>query len=538
MLLLNRENRRHSPEIWSQTSDKGMVSSAHYKATEAGAFILGMGGNAMDAAIAVSMALGVVEPNGSGLGGMTMMMVYQSTTKETFMIEGPCRAPLNATPEVVARSERKSGYRAVAVPSNPQVLGFVHEKYGSLSIDKILAPALNLAEKGVVITPLQSKIRKDYLKGILKGNAAGFILSENLLPPEPGSLFRNPTLADTIGHIAQNGFSSFYSGDIGRAIISDMEKNRGFISEGDLAAIPLPSVSKPLTGKFHSWDIYGAPPPCGGMALIEMLNLFEELEPEDFDPDSPEAAVLFASIIRKARRDRRKHRLIPLDLSLWDGPDLTSKTYARLAAKKMRPGLVESRIKMIEEGAGETTHFNVMDAWGNVVAVTQSIERSFGAKVAAPDLGFLYNGFMKGFKIENKKHPHYLKPGAIARSNASPTIIMENGLPRFAIGSTGSERMISGIFQVLIRIYKGQTPFEAVKAQRLHCNPEGQVWLEKQRFSEKAVQRLSEKGYEVISYDSEWSFSSGGLHMLSIENGEATGVADPRRDGSASGPLS
>lgn len=290
--------------------------------------------------------------------------------------------------------------------------------------------------------------------------------------------------------------------------------------------IPWPKLSEPLRSRFHSWEIIAPPPPCGGMVLIEMLNLFEELEPEEFDPDSPEAALLFAVIIRKSRLDRRKHKLIPLDLSKWDGPDLLSKTYAQTSAKELQ----------IQNGLGETTHFNVIDDKGNIVSATQSIERSFGAKVATPELGFLYNGFMKGFKIENKRHPHYLKPGAVARSNATPTIILKNGKPRYVIGSTGSERMVSGIFQVLIRLYKGQSPFEAVSAPRLHCTPESQVVLELSRFSDDAIQRLHDKKFEVTPYDSDWSFSSGGLHMLSIEdNGLITGVADPRRDGYANG---
>lgn len=526
LFLSDRAHLRHSSEYWTSTSSKAMVSSAHYKATEAGTSVLKNGGNAMDAAIAVSTALGVAEPNGSGLGGMMMMMIHLGKTGETFMVEGPCRAPVNATPGMVAKSHRKRGYRAAALPTNPAVLEFIFNRFGSLPLPALLEPAYRFAKEGLLITPLQSKIRSNYIKAILQGNAAQFILSEEKMPPESGSIISNPVLADTLHHIMNNSFQSFYTGEIGRAIISDMHKNKGFISERDMLDIPWPKLSEPLRSRFHSWEIIAPPPPCGGMVLIEMLNLFEELEPEEFDPDSPEAALLFAVIIRKSRLDRRKHKLIPLDLSKWDGPDLLSKTYAQTSAKELQ----------IQNGLGETTHFNVIDDKGNIVSATQSIERSFGAKVATPELGFLYNGFMKGFKIENKRHPHYLKPGAVARSNATPTIILKNGKPRYVIGSTGSERMVSGIFQVLIRLYKGQSPFEAVSAPRLHCTPESQVVLELSRFSDDAIQRLHDKKFEVTPYDSDWSFSSGGLHMLSIEdNGLITGVADPRRDGYANG---
>lgn len=524
--FLDRQQLRNSPEYWTSTSSKGVVSSAHYRATDAGVEVLKKGGDAVDAAIAVSVALGVAEPNGSGLGGMTMMMIHRHNTGETIMVEGPCHAPVKATPELVRESHRKRGYQAIALPSNPAVLGFVHQQYGTLPLGEILNPAFRLAQNGLLITPIQSRLRHEYAEALLKGNAAQFILSDGNIPPATGSIVTNPVLAGTIDTIIKNGFDSFYTGETGQVILSDMIKNNGFISSDDMAEVPLPTLSKPLKSRFGSWEVLAPPPPCGGLVLIEMLNLFSELAPADFDPDSPEAALLFSVIIQKTRSDRRKFRLMPLDPLQWDGPDFSGKEYARTSAEKLR----------MQHGLGETTHFNIVDGNGNVVAVTQSIERSYGAKVATPELGFLYNGFMKGFKIENKKHPHYLKPGAVARSNATPTLVFKNGKPKYAIGSTGSERMVSGIFQVLVRLYKGQSPFDAVKAPRLHCNPDSQVFMEQARFSGSSIELLKSKGFEVIPYDSEWAFSSGGLHMLSIEeNGEATGVADPRRDGSAGG---
>jgi gamma-glutamyltranspeptidase/glutathione hydrolase len=527
--MLQRESVREDASFWEGISTRGIVTTAHYRATEVGAQILAEGGNAIDAAIAVSVALGVVEPSGSSLGGMAMMMIYLAKDQRTFILEGPCRAPKKATPELVAAAPRKFGYKAVAVPTNPAVLGYALKHYGTLSIQQILEPVYHLAKDGFSITPFQSRIRKEYLSSICEGNAAPFLLTEEYQPPPPGTYMKQPVLADTIKRLAKAGFEDFYQGKIGKRILADMAENHGFISEQDFQEIPWPKETEPLSGQFHSWTIVSMPPPGGGITLMEMLNLFEALEPASFDPDSPEAAVLFTRIIQKVRLDRRKYTFIPLDLSQWTGPDLLSKSYAKSIAQKLQE----------KSGNGETTHFNVIDRDGNIVALTQSIERSFGAKVATQDLGFLYNGFMKGFKIkiESVCHPHYLRSGAIARSNAAPTLVFEEGKPKYAIGSTGSERMVSSIFQVLVRLYKQQSPFEAVKAPRLHCNPEGQVFLEVGRFSPQAIALLKKHGFEVIPYDSSWAFSSGGLQLAMINEEYYIGVADPRRDGAAAGPM-
>jgi gamma-glutamyltranspeptidase/glutathione hydrolase len=176
-----------------------------------------------------------------------------------------------------------------------------------------------------------------------------------------------------------------------------------------------------------------------------------------------------------------------------------------------------------------------MDRWGNVVAQTQSIERFFGSKVATSELGFFYNGYMKTFKVKNRRHPFYLTEGAVARSNAAPAIVFQGGTPIAALGTTGSERLASGIFETLIRLRKG-TPFDAVMAPRIHCTPEGEVLLEKDRFPEDAIRELEKCGFRITAYDP-WGFSGGGLHLVTFDGKIFEGVADPRRDGMACGPL-
>ena len=519
--MLDRLARRAEAAAWSARSADGVIATAHYRATEAGAHILAKGGNAVDAAAAASFALGVAEPAGSGLGGMAMMMIHLAESGRTLILDGPCRAPNGATPKAVAAAPRKHGYKAVALPTQPAVVAYALKRFGTMGARRVLMPAIRLAEQGVAMTPTAVHHLHDYLGALRGGGAARFLLKADGSVPAVGEVVRQPVLGRTLRRLAKAGLEEFYQGEIAARIVADMRANGGFITAEDLAEIPWPRELEPVRGTFDEWSVCSMPPPGGGLTLLEMLHLFEELIDERFDPDSPRGARLFAAVIRRAREDRRRFRLgryrgAPMET-------LAERDYARAAAGELRERL----------GEGETSHLCVMDRWGNVVSMTQSLERSFGAKEAGAELGFLYNGYMKGFKIEAKNHPHYLRPGAVARSNASPTIAFRQGHPYLAIGSTGSERMLSGIFQVMARL-RTQSPFEAVAAPRLHCTPEGEVMLEADRFSAEVTAALEGDGYRLTRLDP-WSFAMGGLQLALFDGERYHGVAEPRRDGAAYG---
>lgn len=524
--LLDRTEKRENASYWEATSEGGIVCTAHYRATEAGVDMLSRGGNAVDAAVAASLALGVVEPAASGLGGMAMMLGHVAESGRTFMLEGPCRAPAAATPEAVMRCDRKLGYGAVAVPTYPALIDHVLRHYGTMSLSAVAQPAIALAQAGYRITPLQHELLHDYRESILKGNAASLLHYEHGQPPPSGTTVRNPQLARTLKRFALGGAEEFYHGEVGHRILEDMAANGGFISRRDFKNVPWPAETTPLQGRFQDWEVHTTAPPGGGVSLLQMLTLFEVLGHDGVDLDACTGATLLAEIIRKARRDRRRLRLHLTRQWVLANLSILCKMYVQETACRIRERL---------SGVGETTHLNAIDRWGNIVALTQSIERSFGAKVAGPGLGFLYNGFMKGFKIQSRRHPHYLRPGAVARSNACPSILCGAGGDAYAIGSTGSERMASGMFQVLVRM-RTQSPFEAVKAPRLHCTPEGEVMCEAERLDPTVLEHLSARGFEITPYKQAWAFGAGGLQLAGITRGVPWGVADPRRDGLAAGP--
>jgi len=525
--FLDRVHRRGDPAAWSSESRGGMVATAHYRATRIAAAVLRRGGTAVDAAAAASFALGVCEPVGSGLGGMTVMLVHLAASRRTFVIEGPCRAPRQATPEAVAGTSRKHGPRCIAVPGTVALIAHALREHGSFRPGDLILPASDLAIAGYPVSELQRMLAEQYRIQLQIYPGGRLFLDRDGRPFPAGKVFRQPELARTLCRLSGSGLEDFYRGAISRQIVEDMETRGGFLRREDLEDIPWPAERAPLTLRCGGWEFVAPAPPGGGVALLEMLRLFFELPLPKRDPDTPRGACVLAEVIRRARLDRRQHAMRLARGNEEAVAELLDPDRAKIQA---------ARILANVEGEGETTHVSVMDRWGNVVAMTQSLERCFGSKVVTPSLGFLYNGYLRAFKVQNPSHPHFLRPGAVARSNACPVIVFRNGAPFAALGSTGSERMASGIFLVLARLILGRTPFQAVQAPRFHCTPEGVVQIEADRFPAETIKAL-QRGGRTIQYLTDYSFALGGLQLVTREaDGKLCGVADPRRDGAAESP--
>ena len=530
-----RDARRTEASLWSATSQQGMVATAHYLATAAGVEMLAAGGNALDAAVAASLALGVCEPAGSGLGGMTVAVIHLAGAARTFVLGGACRAPRRATPEGVRGHSRYRGHHAVAVPTNAAVLGAALSRYGSLPRAEVCAPAIRIAERGFPLTTVQRKLIGVYRRPLRNWGAGRFFLDAAEQPLPAGSWMRPQALAGTLRRLSDAGFEDFYHGEIARRVAADMERHGGFVRQDDLREYSEPSETAPLEGEFGGRRAATLGPPGGGVALLQMFNVFDHLAGTGFDADCGEGVVELAEAIRRSRADRRRLSKHSVAEELGGAPQLLDDNYAREVARRIRSTAGEVPRAAAADEAGETSHICVADRAGNWVSMTQSLERSFGSAVLNPELGFLYNGYLRTFKVRNREHPHYLRPGAAARSNATPTLLFEDGKPWAAIGNTGSERLASGIVQVLLRLGR-QTPFEAVLAPRLHCTPEGLVLLESERFAPESVEALAAKGFALQRLDG-FSFKLGGLQLIVRQDAALCGVADPRRDGAAGAPL-
>ncbi len=509
-------------------SAKGMVSTQHYLATEAGAEMLNSGGNAVDAAVAAAFALGVVEPAASGLGGQTMMLIHLAESGRKFCLDGGTRAPHRTPPGELERAEQLRGHKATTVPSTPAVLAWALQHYGTKSLEEILQPAIRYAEEGYRISPLQHYLTKRELVHLRAHSGAHLFLKNGRTTYPIGSVFRQPALAGTLRRLAEVGIEDFYQGEIARQIHDDMVTNDGFVRDDDLAQIPWPVERRPLATHFSNQRVFTFGPPGAGRTLIEALNLLDQFPQSQRDPETLQGALLLAHVIRKANLDRSDRpddpTLFAQELEL--GEDITHLDYAKRVAKR-----IQSRIKT----HGDTSHISVMDAQGNAVGLTQSIERVYGSFSASPELGFLYNNYMSAFEYQDISHPYYLRPNAVPWASVAPSLVFRGNKPWLTIGSPGSERIVSAILQVLLRLERGASPFDAVEAPRMHCSIEGKVSLEGTRMRDDIPSLLRSRGFDISVRDP-YSFYLGCVQLVLHEDGEFIGVADPRRDGSAKGP--
>jgi gamma-glutamyltranspeptidase/glutathione hydrolase len=503
-----------------------MVSTAQYRATGVGAAILKQGGNAVDAAVAAAFALGVCEPQASGLGGQTMMLLHMEEEGKTIAMDGSSRAPSRAVTELFqTRKQRLYGHAASTVPSTPATLGYALEQYGTMTLAQVLDPVIALAEGGYQITRLQQKLQMRERNALRQRNGGMFFLKNGERSFPAGTVFRQPVLAKTLRRFADKGIEDFYLGEMADIIHRDMEEHNGLIQRDDLAKIPYPIERQALPCRYGKYNVLTMPPPGAGRSLIEILNLLKKFPQQKRNLDTPGGTLLFAEVMRRAQLDRRDRPFDPNFYPQVQDRRMTSSEYARLVAEQ-----ITKRIKT----GGETTHLSVMDKAGNVVSLTQSIERVYGAKVVCADLGFLYNNYMAAFEYEDITNPYYLRPNAVPWASVAPTIIFQKSKPWLAIGSPGSERIVSTIAQVLIRLAH-QSPFDAVSAPRMHCSFSGKVSLEAAYFRNDILPHLKKHGF-TIDIREPFSFYLGCVQMVLNESGMYIGVADPRRDGAAGGP--
>jgi gamma-glutamyltranspeptidase/glutathione hydrolase len=506
-------------------SRAGMVATQHYRATQAGVQVLREGGNAIDAAVAAAFALGVCEPQASGLGGQTMMLVHVAEPRELLALDGSSRAPNRATPESLRRSQRRRGHAATTVPSTPATLAYALKTYGTMSLQQVLQPAIELASEGFQVTELFRALTKRELKHLKARDAGAIFLRHGSRPHAVGTTLRQPALSRTLRRLAQEGIEDFYVGDIAQRIHADMQDNGGLLHADDLAQVPWPIARRPVASRFAGMRVVTFPPPGAGRVLLEMLHMLEEFPRRLWTPDTPRGALLLAEIIRRAALDRRDR---PFDPGFY--PQVTerrmlSRDYARRTSRSIR-----RRIRT----SGETTHLSVMDQHGNAVALTQSIERVFGSFTMTPDLGFLYNNYMTAFEFDDIGHPYYMRPNAVPWASVAPTMVFRGRKPWLALGSPGSERIVSSVLQVFLRLLE-TSPYNAVASPRIHCSDAGKVSLEVSRFRDDIPRMLESKGFSIDARDP-FSFYMGCVQLVVRDRRGFTGVADPRRDGSAGGP--
>jgi gamma-glutamyltranspeptidase/glutathione hydrolase len=523
----------------------GMVASAFPLATEAGREILEVGGNAVDAACAVGFALGVCEPQASGLGGQTLALMHLDG--RTTAIDGSSRVPSLAHRMRVHEGDAEVGYRAATVPSTVATFGWMHRNYGRVDWRTVLEPAIRIARHGYAITQLQRDLQKRERKTFLSIpslSGARYFLRDGRKAHRVGDVFRQPELAATLEEIARGGPEAFYSGDIAAQIDADMRANDGFLRADDLALIPWPVERRPLRRRYRSTRIASMPPPGAGRTLLLVMMMLERLKSRFLAGDDPHRYHFIAETFRKAFLLRQDRPFDPTTYPQIKDKKMLSRAFASELAMSIADEMdvslpMEDVVgEQIGNSRGETTHFSVMDNIGNAVAVTQSIELVYGSKAAAAGLGFLYNNYMMALEVDNPAHPYYLRPNAIPWSSATPTIVFRNDQPWLVVGSPGSERIFSSVSQFLVSVIDRSNGIDAAMLEpRFHCSIGGRISIEAERFDPRVIEHLASLGYTIDEREA-YAFYLGCIQaVLKRQTGPGfQGIADIRRDGTAAGP--
>ena len=510
-------------------STYGMVASAHPLATEVGVNILEQGGNAADAAVAMSFTLAVVEPAMSGLGGR-MQAIIRTKEGAIHGIDATTQAPMTYDQETAPQANY--GYAVIGVPGMVAGAGKLNENYGQMPLSELIKPAIKYAAEGFYQLP-QQVAKQDGVRDVLlefKGTSQYFINPDDSMVYGPDDLFVQKDLAQTLQKIADEGTDVFYTGEIAKKIVADVAGNGGALTMESMADYEALDATV-LEGSYRGNDVYGLWMPSFGAITIEILNILENFPIAELSP-AERASVIYQAI-QLAYEDRYRQT------SLEVGEEIIRKDYAKAQAEKIIISEVPVEAQLLFDqdaplawtvNPGHTTHFTVVDKDGMIASVTQSIGPAMGSKVATPGLGFLYASTLGGYLGP-------MEPGQRAASHISPIIITKGGEPYMGLGAAGGSRIVTAIIQVVSRIIdEGMTPAEALAAPRVHPSKDG-VILEMHdslAWNSDDLLFLKKNGF-VIEEEYE-KFKFGRVHMIMKDRNEWIGAADPDGEGTAAGP--
>ncbi|HED34493.1 MAG TPA: gamma-glutamyltransferase [Gammaproteobacteria bacterium] len=524
------------------------IATAHPMATRAGEEILQQGGNAFDAAVAISAALAVVEPYSSGIGGGGFWLLHRSSDGFETMLDGREKAPLKAHRDMyldksgnVVPGLSMDGPLAAGIPGVPAALEALSKKYGKLSLKQSLQPAIKYAENGFKVDEHYRRMAGFRLKALQTSPAAAQIFLHNNEVPEEGHLIKQPDLARTLSLIAEKGAAGFYRGEVAKKLISGVKAAGGIWTEEDLKKYTT-LERKPITGQFHEMKITSAAPPSsGGIALVEMLNQLSHYTLASFE--KPQAIHLGIEVMRRAYRDRAQFLgdtdFVKVPVKRLISQDYASGLSATIHPHKAMPSALLPGVAH-DNNSRDTTHFSVIDKEGNRVAATLSVNYPFGACFVAPGTGVLLNDEMDDFSAKPGVANAYGLVGAIANeitpgkrmlSSMSPTFLeTEDRLA--VIGTPGGSRIITMVLLGSIRFYSGMEAEQIVNGPRFHHQylPDT-VYFEPKAFSEETIKSLERMGHKLNQSNNRW----GNMQVVIMDKKtkKITAASDKRGVGKA-----
>ena len=518
------------------------VATRHHLATDIGMKVLDEGGNAIDAAVAVAFALAVVNPSAGNLGGGGFMLLHLAESNETLSIDYRERAPMKSFEKMFQDNSGKvikglslSSILASGVPGTVSGMFYAAEHYGTVKIENLIKPSIELAKKGFALSDFQAKNLNKYKKKFSKDKEAKKIFTRTNGFSE-GDILVQKNLASTLERIKLNGKEEFYSGDTAKKIANFFQTNGGILSLMDLNQYKI-RILNPVCGNYRIYKICSmAPPSSGGIALVQILNILENIDLGKLDHNSEEYLKILISAMDYAYRDRAKFLGDP---EFFEVPQdlLTSKKYAKEIYHQIQEKKYPSKATVnIVEGE-ETTHFSIVDKWGNAVSNTYTLNTAYGSGIVPTGTGILMNNEMDDFSSKPGYPNAYgligseankIEPKKTPLSSMSPVIVFHNENPYLITGSPGGSTIITSVLQEILNVLDFQMSLEeSSKKNRIHFQHIPDV-LFHEKFDESLIESLK-KEKKLIKR------KLGEIHSILIKEDSLEAFSDNRRpDGKAS----
>lgn len=555
IILVNCRTAPKSEEyeiIQSDVAEKAMVVSAHHLATKVGNDILKKGGNAMDAAIAVQYALAVVYPRAGNIGGGGFIVI-RTKDGEYDSVDYREKAPKSATRDMyldslgnVIPDLSRKGHLAVGVPGTVDGMFEVHQKYGQLDFSALIQPAIDLAENGFLLTPLELDRLNRFKADFKKYNPTPNPFVKDSIWVEGDRLVQKE-LARTLTLIKDNGRAGFYEGETADDIVAEMQSGNGIITHEDLAAYRS-KWRTPLVGDYKDYKVISmAPPSSGGIALLQLLKIMEDYPISEYGFQSTEAMHLMIEAERRVYSDRAKHLgdsdfyNVPQD-SLLNNQYIDERMADFDPSKATPSNMIEAGSFAVPLESFETTHTSIVDAEGNAVSVTTTLNSNYGSKVLVDNAGFFLNNEMDDFSakpgVPNQfgligNEANAIAPEKRMLSSMTPTIVEKDGQLFMVLGAPGGSTIITAVFQVFMNVVEFGMPLdEALFAKRFHHQWLPDVVLyENGGLTESSKQSLQDLGHSLREV--KYMALVKAIHVQ--PDGKLHGVGDNRSEDHAEG---